>query len=47
MHLCDQLHNAARLFDLALGIFAEVPRLDDEWDLWDATLTEDFAVTER
>lgn len=47
MHLCDQLHNTTRLFDFALSIFAEVPRLDDEWDFWDATLAEDFAVAER
>ncbi len=47
MHLCDQLHNPTRLFDLALGVFADIPRLDDDWDLWKATLAENFAVAER
>jgi hypothetical protein len=47
MHLCNELHNAARLFDLALRVFAEVPCLDNDWDFWEAALAEDFAVAER
>ena len=44
--LCDKLHNPTRLLDLSLSIFAEVSRTNDEWDLWNTTLAEDFAVTE-
>ena len=44
---CNKLHNTTSLFDLALGVFAEVSRSDDEWNFWNATLAEDFAVAER
>jgi hypothetical protein len=47
MHLCNKLHNTARLFDLALSVFAEVSCLDDDWDFWEATLAEDLAIAER
>lgn len=45
--LCDELDNTARFLDLSLGVFAEISRADDERDLWEATLAEDLAVTER
>ena len=47
MRSCDELHDTARLLDLALGVSAEVSRANDEWDLWDTALAEDFAVAER
>ena len=45
--LCNELDDATSLLDLALGVFAEVPRAHNEWDLRDAALAEDFAVAER
>ena len=44
---CDKLDNATSLLDLALGVFAEKPRAHNDWNLGEATLTEDFAVAER
>lgn len=44
--LCDQLHYATRLFNLPLGVFAEVPCANDERDLRDTAFAEDFAVAE-
>ena len=44
---CNQLHDTARLLDLALGVFAEVPRLDDDGELGQTAFAEHFAVAER
>lgn len=44
--LCNELDNTTGLGDLALGVLGEVAGADDEWDGWDATLAEDFAVSE-
>jgi len=44
--LCDQLHNTTRLLDLAFGVFAEVACANDERDLRDTALAEDFAVAQ-
>ena len=46
MRSCNQLHDAARLCDLALGVFAEVSSLDDDGELGKTALTEHLAVTE-
>lgn len=46
-HLCNQLHNATSLCNLALSLFGEEPRLDDEWNLGNATLAQDLAVAKR
>lgn len=45
--LSDELDNTTGLLDLALGVLAEVACAHDEWDLWDATLSEDLGVAER
>ena len=45
--LGHELDYAARLLDLALGVFAEVSCTYDEWDLRYPTLAENFAVAER
>ena len=42
----NQLHDTTSLLDLAFGVFAEVPRADDEWNLRYAALAEDLAVAE-
>lgn len=47
MCLCDELHNTAGLLDLAFGILAKITGADDERDLRQAALAEDFAVAER
>lgn len=44
--LCNELDNTTGLGDLALGVLGEVAGADDEWDGWDATLSEDFTVSE-
>lgn len=44
--LCNELDNTSGLGDLALGVLGEVAGADDEWDGGDATLAEDFAVSE-
>lgn len=44
--LCNELDNTTGLGDLALGVLGEVAGADDEWDGGDATLAEDFAVSE-
>lgn len=45
--LCHELDNTTSFLDLALGVLGEVTGADDEWNLWDATLSEDLAVAER
>lgn len=45
--LCNELNDATCLLDLALGVAGEVTRADDEGNLRDATLAENFAVAHR
>jgi hypothetical protein len=45
--LSDELDNTTGLLDLALGVLAEVAGTDDDWDLWETTLSEDLGVSER
>ena len=47
LRLCNQLHDTARLLDLALSIFAEVPSFDDDREFWKTAFAEDLAVAER
>lgn len=44
---CHKLHDTTGFLDLALSIFAEVAGANDERDLRQATLAENFAVAER
>ena len=44
--LCDELDNTTGLLDLALGVLADVSGANDQWDLGDSALAEDFAVAE-
>ena len=44
--LCDELDDTTSLLDLPLGVLGEVSGADDQWDLRDATLSEDLGVTE-
>lgn len=43
---CYELHDTACLFDLALRVFAEVSRANDQWDLRNASFAEDLGVAE-
>ena len=45
--LCNELHDTTSFLYLALSIFAEVSRANDERDLWNAAFAENFAVAER
>jgi len=46
IHLCDQLNNTTGLGDLALSLLGDPAGADNEWDLWETTLSEDLGVTE-
>lgn len=46
IRLCNQLNNTTSLGDLALCLLADPSCADDQWNLWDATLAENFAVAE-
>lgn len=43
---CDKLDDTPSLLDFALSVLAEVTCANDERDLRDTTLAEDFAVAE-
>jgi hypothetical protein len=57
MHLCaaqniagslrDKLDNTTGLLDLLFGVFTEVSRTDNEWDLWETALAENLAIAKR
>jgi len=45
-HLCDQLNNTTGLGDLSLSLLADPSGANDQWDLWESTLSEDLGVSE-
>jgi len=40
--LCYELHHTASLCDLSLRLLGHITRLDDNWDLGQTALAEDF-----
>jgi hypothetical protein len=46
-HLSHKLNNTTGLLDLALSLLREVTGTDNDWDLGETTLAEDFGVAER
>ena len=45
--LCDQLDDATGFLDLPLGLLAEEPCPDDEWNLWNPALAQHLGVAQR
>jgi hypothetical protein len=45
-HLCDELNDTTGLLDLALGVLADVSGTNDQRDLRNPALAENFAVAE-
>ena len=46
-HLCDKLNSATSILDLPLSLLAEIPRSNNDGDLWESTLAKHFGVAER
>jgi hypothetical protein len=45
-NLCNELNLAAGFNDFALGLFADVSSLDDNWNIWYPTSTKELGVSE-
>jgi hypothetical protein len=46
MNLCNELNLAASFNNFALGLFADVSSLDDNWNIWYPTSTKELGVSE-
>lgn len=44
VYLTDQLDDSTGFLDLALSLCGEVSGTDDEWNFWNAALSEDLRV---
>jgi hypothetical protein len=45
LHLGNQLNDSANGSDLFFGQFGHKSSLDNDWNLWQSTLTQDLSVT--